>query len=168
VSDWLSNSPYGMGGPGTNTIGGGGFSTFRDSLDAKRVGKLPEAEYPDGYLNSTHSRREDRLMDKLGTRINDRSYQRGVHVGEKIPNENYFWTPNFGPTTGIEYEAQGVKWTASGSEPHERLAHMGKVAALTPSEMGQMYEKYGIAPEAESNPQQSAWLQQFRPSWRSA
>lgn len=168
MSDWLSNSPYGMGGPGTNTIGGGGFSTFRDSLDAKRVGKLPEAEYPDGYLGTVNNRRQDKLLEKVGTRLNDRSYQRGVHVGDKIPNEDYMWKPDFGPTTGLEYEAKGIKWTASGSEGYERLAHMGKVAALTPAEMGNMYQKYGVSPEADTDPKHVEWLQQFRPTWRSA
>ena len=81
---------------GTNTVyGGGGVPVARSELDFLRlgVGRAPQAEYPDGYLGTIRSRRDDRgrpsstsdnVLDSLKTRIGQRGYQRGVHRGERI------------------------------------------------------------------------------------
>lgn len=83
----------------TTTGGGGTPVTTRSGLDALRmgVGRTPAAEYPDGYLGTIRSRRDDRgvptdtVLDSLKNRQNQRAYQRGVHKGERIDPAQYYW-----------------------------------------------------------------------------
>lgn len=98
--------PYNMGAPGNaNTAGGGGGigPFFRDALDARRsaYNQTPEAMYPDGYLGTINTRRQDRLLDSLKTRANQRSYVRGVHKGERIDPSDYLWPGQLQPMDGI-------------------------------------------------------------------
>jgi hypothetical protein len=85
---------------GNTSVGGGGTPVApRSNLDYLRlgVGKTPSAEYPDGYLGTIRSRRDDRgiptdtVLDSLKNRQNQRAYQRGVHKGERIDPAQYFW-----------------------------------------------------------------------------
>lgn len=104
--------PYGISQPGSITYGGGGgipTPHFRDLSDERRsmYRRTPEAEYPDGYLGTINSRRNDRLLDALKGRVNERSYQRGVHKGERIDPSDYFWPKEFGPENGLKAEAAG-------------------------------------------------------------
>ena len=64
---------------GYNNQGGAGTPVARDSMDASRigVGRVPSAEYPDGYLGTIRSRRDDRLLDSIKNRVNQKAYQRG-------------------------------------------------------------------------------------------
>jgi hypothetical protein len=103
--------PFNQGTPGNaNTVGGGGGigPYFRDALDARRsmYNQTPEAMYPDGYLGTINTRRGDRLLDSLKTRANQRSYQRGVHKGERIDPSDYFWPGELQPTDGIMRQGQ--------------------------------------------------------------
>jgi hypothetical protein len=131
--------------------GGGGTDVlkFRDPLDARRAAmgaRTPSAEYPDGYLGTITDRRRDRVLEGVQKRANQRAYQRGVHKGDVIDRSDYFWPDAGGvnPQAGLVYEARGLKWTASGT-PEERLAHMGKNAALSPAEMARLQQKYGVS-----------------------
>jgi hypothetical protein len=94
---------------GNSTAVGGGGNLARDQLDAARMGvaKIPSAQYPDGYLGNINSRRGDRLLDAL--KQNNRSYTRGVHVGERIDATDYFWPAEFNPERGLKNEARGIK-----------------------------------------------------------
>jgi hypothetical protein len=98
--------------PGQPTVFGGGVQalTFRDALDARRAmqgGRIPSAEYPDGYLGTIQSRREDRLLNSLKNRLNQRSYQRGVHKGERADPADYMWPPEMDPyMAGIARQAK--------------------------------------------------------------
>jgi hypothetical protein len=76
----------------------------RDALDAKRMAynQTPEAMYPDGYLGTINTRRQDRLLDALSNRANQRSYVRGVHKGEQIDQSDYFFPRQLQPTNGIK------------------------------------------------------------------
>jgi len=103
---WQFLPPYGHGAPGdANTVGGGGGMGpyFRDALDARRsaYNRTPEAMYPDGYLGTLNTRRQDRLLDSLKSRANQRSYVRGVHKGERIDPSDYYWPGELQPTEGI-------------------------------------------------------------------
>lgn len=89
-SNIMYNPPYQapVGGAITYTGGSGGtlMSGARDILDARRLmdtGHVPSAEYPDGYLGTigAGTRRQDRLLNNIGNRATQRSYQRGVHKG---------------------------------------------------------------------------------------
>lgn len=88
----------------------------RDYLDDLRMNwrRTPNAEYPDGYLGTIPSRRGDRLLDSLKRRMNNRPYTRGVHKGERIEQEDYFWPPEFNQWSGLVAEFQGVKFAPPG------------------------------------------------------
>ena len=75
-----------------------------DHLDSVRMSwrATPEAMYPDGYLQTIHTRREDRLLDGLKSRDNNRPYTRGIHKGERIEQRDYFFPPEFNLWSGIE------------------------------------------------------------------
>lgn len=104
MTDWMPNLPYSPGDPSA-PVGGVGAVIFRDPLDARRSmqgARVPAAEYPSGYLGAMQSRREDRILDKLKRDLKQRSYQRGVHVGERADPSAYFWPPELDPyTAGI-------------------------------------------------------------------
>jgi len=104
---WQYLPPYNYGAPGNaNTVGGGGGMGpyFRDALDARRsaYNQTPEAAYPDGYLGTINTRRQDRLLDALSNRANQRSYVRGVHKGERIDPADYMYPPTLQPERGIQ------------------------------------------------------------------
>jgi hypothetical protein len=100
---------------GTYTVnGGGGGNTSlvgRSMLDAARIGsnRTPQAEYPDGYLGTIRSRRDDRLLDSLKNRQNERAYQRGVHKGERIDQADYYYPAGLDPQRGLRAQARGMR-----------------------------------------------------------
>lgn len=79
----------------------------RSVLDARRMmyNRTPNSEYPAGYLGTITSRRGDRVLDSLKARVNQRSYQRGVHLGERIDPGDYLWPDETGPFAGIQRQA---------------------------------------------------------------
>jgi len=106
---------------GTNTVyGGGGVPVARSELDFLRlgVGRTPQAEYPDGYLGTIRTRRDDRgrasstsdtVLNALKVRVGQRSYQRGVHRGERIDVQDYYYPDGLENTRGIERQMKGKR-----------------------------------------------------------
>lgn len=139
--------------------GGGGGNTqvvSRSSLDAARmgVGGTPESSYPDGYLGTIRSRREDRLLDSLKNRQNQRAYQRGVHKGERIDQSDYFYPVGLEPDRGLKAQARGMRQApimTLANPPH--LVNDGKanVSASAPGEI---------------DPRRVSQLSHLRPTWR--
>jgi len=182
---WVPSQPY-NGSPGQATYGGGGsyksdVIQYRSNLDAARAGhgQVPFAQYPDGYLGSlSQDRRQDKLLDAVQKQLNKKSYQRGVHKGEKIDRSDYFWPADFKPDRGLAREARTAvfngntisvqRFTPRGN-PVERLAHLGKTAGLTPPEQENLYKQYGVSiaknPVVISDPDAKARMQKMRPSW---
>ena len=121
----------------------------RSELEATRLGdgKIPQAEYPDGYLSTIRSRRDDRLLDSTKNRINQRSYQRGVHKGERIDPSDYAYPMALRPDRGLRRQMRGsvvnnVRMTPRASlveqfAPPPHLVDDGKVdqTARQPVEM---------------------------------
>ncbi|MET9120013.1 hypothetical protein [Streptomyces sp. NPDC004528] len=149
--------PMGVPQPGTPAYGGGGRTDLvgaRSILDAKRMmgaGKIPSAEYPDGYLGTLNTRRSDRLGDQAlnskPMRATTRPYARGVHKGERIESSDYLWPADFNPMTGINYQAKGQKWTATGDQLTGRhLVNGGQV-------------------QMADDPDRVDALRQLRPGW---
>lgn len=105
----------GMYDTATN-YGGGGVPVARSELDFLRmgVGREPSAEYPDGYLGTIRSRRDDRgrstdkVLDSLKTRLGQKSYQRGVHRGERIDPADYYYPSALTPDRGIRRQLRAV------------------------------------------------------------
>lgn len=167
-------SPMGVGQPGAPAQGGGGGSGagwptlrhmapgeipepfFRDDMDFQRsmYRRVPQAEYPDGYLGTIRTRRDDRLLKDVQRRLNQRSYQRGVHKGERIDPGDYFWPPEFNPSSGLEAEAQGRRFA-----PVEALYPR---AAVTERQM----VPRGSQSLIEVSPERQEQLRRLAPSWR--
>ena len=104
---------------GTNTVyGGGGVPVARSELDFLRlgVGRAPQAEYPDGYLGTIRTRRDDRgrdtsdnVLNALKVRVGQRSYQRGIHRGERIDVQDYYYPEGLDAMRGIRRQMKGVR-----------------------------------------------------------
>lgn len=172
-NDWQFLAPMGVPQPGTPTVGGGGTYErvgYRDILDARRsvaTPRTPDAEYPDGYLGNVASRREDRLLSAVKSRLTERSYQRGVHKGEKIPAGDYMWPDNFNPMSALEAQARGTKrWGPVGSLPVEQINHMGKNHMLAPEDLNQVAARHNVNIPEPVTAQRAAQLQGLRPTWK--
>jgi hypothetical protein len=139
------------------------------------VGRAPQAEYPDGYLGTIRSRRDDKgkpyamsdtVLDSLKNRQNQRAYQRGVHKGERIDPGSYMWPENLEPDRRINLKiyktienegtlvmmgARNAPQLASAPAPH--LVNDGKadVSANVP---------------AEFNPRTGALFAHLKPRWQ--
>lgn len=106
---------------GTNTVyGGGGQAVARSEMDESRmgIGRQPSAEYPAGYLGTIRSRRDDRgrpsstsdtVLNGIKNRIGQKSYQRGVHRGERIDPSDYYYPSGLEADRGIKRQMRGVK-----------------------------------------------------------
>ena len=84
---------------------------FRDQLDYLRSGwrSTPESQYPDGYLATIHTRRDDRLLDGLKQRQAKGPAVRGIHKGDKLPTADYYWQPEFNPESGLVNQSLGME-----------------------------------------------------------
>lgn len=186
MANWWVNAGEFQGMPGGTTVGGGGDSsviTYRNPLDQARssAGQLPEAQYPDGYLGTITNRREDRLLGALQKKLTDKSYQRGVHKGEKLGHDSYYWTADVNPDLGLQRQAMAVLADHEGGvtfdaprfaptgNPVERLAHMGKTAGLSAPEEMQMARQYGVDPAKNplvmTDPNRAAKMRHMLPNY---
>lgn len=146
---------------GTYTASGGtGFVVGRSELDSIRIGegRTPSSEYPDGYLGNIRSRRDDRLLDSLKARENQKPYQRGVHKGERIDPADYLWPSGLDPERGIRNQMRGVR-TVPAMELQPR-PHLVNDAKAGPIEYNQA-DQYG-----EINPVRASQLASLMPPWR--
>lgn len=184
TSNWYVPNE-GTNQPGAHTYGGGGTYNagviqYRSTLDAKRAahGQLPYAQYPDGYLGTlSQDRRQDKLLDNITEKLNQRSYQRGVHKGEKIDRSDYFWPDDANPMRRIRAEANytktlytmDVKRFAPRGNPVERLAHLGKTAGLSSPEQESIYRQYGVSvaknPVVIQSPDDKARMMKMLPQY---
>jgi len=100
--------------------GGGGVPVARSELDFLRmgVGRAPQAEYPDGYLGTIRTRRDDRgrpnstsetVLNSLKVRVGQRSYERGVHRGERIDQSDYYYPAGLDNMRGIRRQMTAAK-----------------------------------------------------------
>ena len=112
--NWQSLGAGGLNG--YNNQGGQGMPVARGELDSIRIGtgRVPSAEYPDGYLGTIRSRRDDRLLDSIKSRVGQKSYQRGVHKGERIEPSAYFWSPEFNADMGIKRQMKAKLTNVNG------------------------------------------------------
>lgn len=121
------NTPSEPPGVGTQPTFGPA-PVFRSAKDQLMSGyrTAVDAQYPDGYLGTmSANRRQDKILGTL-SRMNARQYSRGVHKGERINTGDYFWPDEFNKYTGLQMQAQGLKFAPVGAEP-VRLTNDGKV-----------------------------------------
>lgn len=115
--NWQYLGASGYVGAYTTTGGGGTPLVPRSQMDFMRlgVGRTPEAEYPDGYLGTIRSRRDDRgiptdtVLDSLKNRQNQRGYQRGVHRGERVDPAQYLYPAGLEADRGLKLQARAVQ-----------------------------------------------------------
>lgn len=162
---------------GTNTnYGGGGVPVARSELDFLRlgVGRQPSAEYPDGYLGTIRTRRDDRgrpgstsenVLDSLKVRITQRGYQRGVHKGERIDAAGYYYPENLDNTRGIRRQMNAVR---DGNVM--RVQRNVEVAGLAPAPHLPNDGKAGPAAKSDSpmsvNLNRAQRLGSLSPNWK--
>jgi hypothetical protein len=130
--------------------------------------RTPEATYPDGYLGTINSKRQDRILNGLKQRENNRPYTRGVHKGERIDGRDYFWPDEFNPWTAMEMEQMGEKYFPPGlgmDLEYERYPTDRKTGPKRVPNGGQSNGtvEWGI----RNNPDRVAVLRRLAPSWSS-
>jgi hypothetical protein len=117
---------------GGNIVGHGtALPSALSELDSQRlgIGRTPQAEYPDGYLGTIRSRRDDRVLDATKSRVNQRSYQRGVHKGERIDQSDYYWPIQLDPGRGLRNQRKGVRTVFEQQlTPPPKLVNDGKAS----------------------------------------
>lgn len=165
--DWQSLGSGALNG--YNNQSGYGGPSVRSNLDFMRlgVGRVPSAEYPDGYLGTlTTRRRDDRLLDSIKNNVNKKAYQRGVHKGERVEPSAYYWPAELQPTRGLSRQSKSILSNANGvavflSErnrpeveltPAPHLVNDGKTN-LRADEPGTIYAK------------RASQLRTLRPNW---
>lgn len=137
--NWQYLGASGYIGAYTTTGGGGTPIVTRSVMDSLRigVGKTPSAEYPDGYLGTIRSRRDDKgkpyavsdvVLDSLKARQNQRGYQRGVHKGERIDLGEYAWPEGLEPDRRLNARVKpvdnggGISYMVKRNAPNSMLA----------------------------------------------
>lgn len=157
---------------GYNNQGGYGGTTGsnRSDLDFKRigVGRIPSAEYPDGYLGTlTTRRRDDRLLDSLKNNVNKKAYQRGVHKGERIEPGGYYWPLELQPTRGLSRQMNAKMDTSNGVVVY-RSARNSPVVELTPAPhlVNDGKADVRVNEPGQINVKRASQLSSMRPAWR--
>ena len=160
-ANWQSMGAGGMHGAYT-AHGGTGAVVGRDTMDSLRMGegRIPSAEYPDGYLGTIRTRRDDRLLDSIKNRENQKAYQRGVHKGERIDPSDYYWPGSLDPQRGLQAQMRGAKRQTPLEQivPRPQLINDGKAPQTT---------EYTYAGSPSTiNPVRASQLSSLRPTWR--
>lgn len=186
---WVTSSPS-QGFPGGTTVGGGGYGAsepgFRNAMDAQRAAQGPLAQYPDGYLGTITDRQEGKMYGAIQARLTQRSYQRGVHKGERLGGDSYYWNDEMSPDQGLERQMDSLELTdqdgaivmqvqrfAPSGNPVERLTALGKSAGLSGQELDRMARQYGVDPAKnplpmmQTNPDRAARMRaKMMPRWK--
>jgi len=157
----------GGGFMGYNNQGGQGVPVARGELDAIRIGtgRVPSAEYPDGYLGTIRSRRDDRLLDSIKSRVGQKSYQRGVHKGERIEPSMYYWPSDFNDQSSLKRQAKAKFDATSGMY---RVARPAPEMRLTPAPHLVNDGKSNMVSDSPGaiNVQRANALNYLKPVWR--
>lgn len=160
---------------GTYTsYGGGGTPVARSEMDYMRmgVGREPSAEYPDGYLGTIRSRRDDRgrpnsvseqVLNGLKIRQTQRGYQRGVHRGERIDPNDYFLPKELSMDRGIRRQMQAAK---RGVAPTRFAPNINLAPAPHLPNDGKAGPDVKSNSPYEMNAVRQSQLRNMKPAWR--
>lgn len=159
------------------TTGGGGTPVVpRSDLDYERmgVGRVPSAEYPDGYLGTIRTRRDDKgrpnsvsdsVLDSLKGRQNQRGYQRGVHKGERIDAGQYMWPSNLRPDRRLNKNLYSIAENDGAVVFLMRRNSPNQELAPAPKLVNDGKANISANVPAEFNPRVSQQFTHLRPSW---
>ncbi|MFI0265693.1 hypothetical protein [Streptomyces luteogriseus] len=151
------NPPLQQGHPGSEVRsgGGGGYPVVgaRNAMDMRRMmqsGRIPDAQYPDGYLGASTGRHQDKLLQSYGASTRyDGPADRGVHKGDRMDRRDYDWPSWLSPMSGIHRQARtSARFTPRGHAPD------------VPSIPG------SNASPTSSGPPKASDLAKFAPTWR--
>jgi hypothetical protein len=170
--NWQYLGGNGFIGSYTTTGGGGTPVTGRSEMDFARlgVGKTPSAEYPDGYLGTIRSRRDDRgngtdtVVDSLKNRQNQRAYQRGVHKGERIDPGEYYWPEGMNPDRRLKVKAKAIDNDGAINLMVTRYAPQTQLAPA-PHLVNDGKANIRANDPAEVNKYRAQSLQHLKPTW---
>jgi len=174
--NWQYLGASGFIGAYTTTGGGGTPVVPRSEMDFLRigVGRAPQAEYPDGYLGTMRTRRDDKgkpyavsdvVLDSLKNRQNQRAYQRGVHKGERIDPAQYLWPQNMQPDRGVKVKPQLVDNDGSLTMDMRRNAPLSMLAPA-PHLVNDGKSNISANVPAEFNPRTSDTFAHLKPRWQ--
>ena len=144
---------------------GGPQPVFRDPLDKLRSQwrSTPEAQYPDGYLGTLNTRRQDRLLEGLKQRSQQRPYSRGIHKGDQRDMSDYLWPEEFNLMSGLVNEMSGLRYVSPGlsfeveDQGGGQLTNDGKPNAFNQGTINQV--------PSQPNPDRVAQLRRLAPPW---
>lgn len=173
VNNWSASQNWqslgGGGLAGYNNQPGAGVPVAHDTMDALRigVGRVPSAEYPDGYLGTIRSRRDDRLLDSIKSRVNQKQYQRGVHKGERIEPSMYFWPQEMSDMSGIQRQMAAVMDRSDGATVYRTLRNAPQVQLTPAPHLVNDGKANTLANEpGEINARRQAMMAYLRPTFR--
>ena len=89
----------------------------------------------------------------------------GVHKGERIDPQDYYWNDIVNPDIALEYQAQGRKWTQSGATPQEYVNHQ-MTNFLTPQQYDSTVQQVGLKDSNVIDPVRSQRMQRLLPRWK--
>jgi hypothetical protein len=153
---------------GYNNQGGVGGAVARSELDQLRIGtaRTPEAEYPDGFLGTIRSRRDDRLLDSVKNRVGDKAYDRGVHAGERQDPSAYLWSTEFSDRDGIRRQSRARAVEENGVTVYRVPKNAPDPRLAPPPHLVNDGKANTLANEpVELNAARAAQLRYLRPTW---
>lgn len=173
--NWQYLGANGYIGAYTTTGGGGTPVVPRSDMDYLRlgVGRKPEAEYPDGYLGTIRTRRDDKgkpystsdsVLDSLKSRQNQRGYQRGVHKGERIDASQYIWPAGLKPDRGVNRQVNAIMADGGYHMLQQRQVPKFKLAD-NPKLVNDGKANTSSMVPAEFNPATNNRFNHLRPHW---
>ena len=120
----------------------------------------------DGYLGTIRSRRDDRLLDSIKSRVNQKAYQRGVHKGELIEPSMYFWPEGLSDMSGIERQQRAQYVANNGVMTYNVARNAPQVQLLPAPHLVNDGKANTVADEpAQINARRQAMLAYLRPAW---
>jgi len=121
---------------------------------------------PDGYLGTIRSRRDDRLLDSIKNRVNQKSYQRGVHKGERIEPSMYFWPDSVNMDSGLKRQMKAKLVDIDGGMVF-RVPRAAPQTQLAPAPHLVNDGKANTMADAptEINARRQAMMAYLRPAW---
>lgn len=146
---------------------------FHDPLDAARAmhRRTPDAQYPDGYVGTVQTRRQDRLREGLRERSDNKPYSRGVHKGERLDGRDYFWPAEMQPTDGLLAQSLGKRYVPpgilmeAGMAPMKQGAKVPMTGDLARVGIKGTPGRTGTVEWDQHNPDRAAQLRHMAPPW---